>query len=74
VDKVAVGQERQRRPGPCPIGTIPFRVMCRDWCRTDYWIVESLLGAVLTMSTAEILECPLAKTGPSFESRVGGVG
>lgn len=58
---VEINQVRQRRPGPAWSGSIPFKVMAESWGpREEEWIVQGMLGGLTKMTTAEILECPLA--------------
>jgi hypothetical protein len=54
--KVEIGQIRQAVKGPIETGSIPYRVMSRDWIFTDYWIVQSLVGQLSRVEESEILK------------------
>lgn len=60
-DVVEIHQERQTRPGSVEVGSVPFRVMCKDWIFPDRWIVQYMLGPVTRMTTEEILACPVCE-------------
>lgn len=59
-DTVEIGQIRQRRLGDARDGTVPFKIMAKDWIFTDTWIVQDIVGGVSRMNQDKILECPIA--------------
>jgi len=58
-DTVLPEQVRQERPGDVTTGSIPYRVVARDWIFADTWIVQSLLGGLTRKKESEILAHPI---------------
>lgn len=63
---VEVGQVRQIYTGPD--GSVPYRIMCKDWVRPERWIIQSLMGYVQTMDEETILKHHVTETEPQCSS------
>jgi len=54
IEEIRVGQVIQRVPGQAWVGTIPIRVMAKDWTRNNKWVVQEMLGRLKSMTEVEM--------------------